>query len=793
MRKNLKNPLTTDLLNNSASFLNLSFQTTLPPDKSRLSFLTTNEQMPSSKETSRSNTTLKHNDKDDKENLSPIQFKGEKHAKNPGNWFLKKNGKIEKNTKNLKFEKNTRNSFQNSKEFLREKNVKNVRNAINTEKSSMIEEKKSANFEKNTVFTEKNEGEKLENVKKRLEIDLRKSLFDYEKSQETSKLQRNFLEKRQKAIKSELESTLASYNEEKTNENLQIQAKFLRNSSLMKTHEKLLEIVKKMQFLRENPLFRVFEANFSSFSQEKSLLIERIYEEEDQLLMKNEQKSMIFEDFGSKQSQIVEWAFEYEDLEGILEDLKVQYPQETHEIAYELEFLDKKAEICDNLQERKKRVFSLENAKKEKELEIEKARLVIEILHKKLEELRNSKQELKNMRKALESGKSEILEEIDETAKEAFSQYLSIFHAEIAEKAKKGGEKAVFEAQDLVLAEFSAFFNDEGKKNEISEKKRVFLENSEENPIITVVFMNEQLFLNISSGIKGENREKVVLSQISSHFSAEKTIFQGFFSCLQDLQVKSEEYRQRSENLLALQRDLSFVLKDLSQEIREANFLKDSLKSLTILNEKELRESQAIFSAGTEEMLIDFMENQKDILKEIRFKYGKEYYRKYEENLQKEFKNRNKGLFEKLKEKISQVFLQRRKLEILKKNSKKHLENELLPEIHRFSEEKEEILERIKVLKNKMKELLHKEKAFNRNLEKFVEKSPEIQIKQLIYEHRADISQTCEIFLNSDEIPDKNTRISGFYRTKFLSEKAENLQKELRNLENEGFTVESAE
>ena len=159
----------TDILNISSSFLNISFQTN-PHEKTTLgsTTVTTIE----NKDTSRSNTTVKHKEIIDKENISPI-----KYCQNPKNG--QKNGKMVKNQPPpLWFLKKSTTNNNNIGNNVRNNNINNNNySGINSNKSMLKSEENSFAF-----LTEE---EKMLNTRKKLEEDLKKSMMDYESNSKT--------------------------------------------------------------------------------------------------------------------------------------------------------------------------------------------------------------------------------------------------------------------------------------------------------------------------------------------------------------------------------------------------------------------------------------------------------------------------------------------------------------------------------------------------------------------------------------------------------------------------------
>ena len=768
---NLPTPLTTDLLNNSSSFLNLSFH-----DKTRLSFLAaTNDTQTNgatSKDTSRSNTTIRHKAMlSDKENLSPIK-KGlfEKKQAFQAPWFLKQ---------------------------VKISNRGSISNKTNYARASL-----KGGF--NGCDNKMSEGEKLTLTLKRLEEDVKKEILDYDAGLKSLKRQRDYLEKRQKALQQDLESTIKAYKCEEDIEDLVIKGdECHRSEGLIKTHEKLAEILKKVNSsdkyiisLKDNPLIRSFEV----FLQEKRELIEKLYEEEGYMRLIKERRHMTYEDYNSLQVKIIEWAFEYEDLEECIEEIRKVYGNETNEIEKEVDFIEKNKEIKEILQQNKVKIMGLEKEKSNLEIKIHNIKGELDVLNKKLYSLRQMKGNLKMKEIHWENEKKNIVNELDETGQEAFFQYLSLFDEKISNK-NKDYKDILFLCQNIVIDELKAFEDgmlDQMKLKEIEKKKSELLDIKEENEILkvffTICYMNEQIYLNLISGIQGDiDHKNHIFNDIIRLLIAKKETFQGFFQNISDLQIASQEYQSVSGLLLQYQSNFSRILKELSNLYREMNTNKELLKDLETKRHMEFKNNQEAFIQGTEEMMAIFMENQKDMIKDIKFKYGKEYLQKYQFEIEREFKSQNKDQKEKLKYKILGLFLRRKELENVRRNALDRINNSISTEIQKLDEDFDEIHAKISVLKQRMKELLIKEKGFNMSIENKLfegfnkkDQENELLIKEMIIDHRREVVRSYEAFGMSEKNADYG-ELTPLMRMKLLEEKGKGLEEELEELKKKEF------
>jgi len=639
------------------------------------------------------------------------------------------------------------------------------KNGVNTNKSLLKSEENS--------FVLLSEEEKLENTRKKLEEDLKKTIMDYESSNKTLKTQRNYLEKRQNELIEELENTLKSQTNEE-NKGLPFE-----KTTLIQENERVVEFLKKLGvFFKENANFQAFYSYFTGLINEKSTIIDKIYKEEENLAENIERKAMINEEFMSYQVQIVELAFEYEELEGLLENYQSLHPNEFTEIVTDVDFEEKHLNFTDSITKKKKIIDSLSKKKEDYERNIEFLKEKIEIFNKKLMELRVLKQGFKKQEARLELLRKKVGESLDETGKSALSQYLKVFEdRNINEKA------LLFQIQDLILEEFLELSSEnQSKTSEISQRKTELIEKSRHfsnlKPFLTHLLMNEQIYLNLLSGFQETPNNSDILAQIKNLLQDTKSLSQGFYENLRDLHRVSSEYEKASTIYLEKTGLLSQINKDLSNEMKILANLKFQLKGLITQKRETMSFNDKLLMKGTEDMINEFMKDKNDNMKDLKFKYGKEYVKKVQKDMQNEFLEKNKGEIYKLKARIRKALWRKEEIKRIRLGVLKKLEEGLKPEIIRLNEEKDEIKARIMSLKMKLKEVIQKEKALFLENKEIFEKSEDL--RPVLREVLNGNKRSCEILASSSEIQSKE--ISFLMKRKLFEEKTQGLERNLNDL-----------
>lgn len=789
-------PLTTDLLNNSASFLNLSFNTNAN-DRTRLSFLTTINNVNDSrnfkekdkeKESSRSNTT---NKKPDKENISPIkktaknkllqQISSTNHINYSNR--LNTNYMNNPNLKNLRqkspFEI-TRTSLETNKTlFKRHESTRRTRCEISLHFPNNVN-----NNSNNPAESFMSEEEKLLNVNKKLENDLNNAVSKYECLQAKLFTQRKYLEKRQKNLMKELEEAISEHEkpilnqiffEESGEIALQAQSnKFF----LLQNQEKIVNLFKNLlnNIGDNNAEAAVLQTAYMGIYQEKSSIISSLFHEECELKLLKEQRAMLIEDFNSKNVQSIELAFEYEDIEAMLDEIKSFFPQESEVIAKELEFQTKKDAFSEEIKNSKEKIQVLEGGKEKFENSLAKLQRDLEKVKENLVKMREIKNMNKIKVKEFNARKSSLMQSLDELAKESFNKYFNLFNEQIFEEIKDlDSTKLYFKGTELIIQELFGLFNE--KKSPFSiEIKADFIEklqNLAQNSFIylkTIFFTNEEVFWNLISGSFDPNNSLNYLELLKDlHEHYENT-----WPNIQELKALTVFYENLSTRLLSEKSEYSSILKELSLNRISLNESKTSLKELEKSHEELMSTHNMSFQEGVHEMMECFLKDHEEKFKELKFTYGKEYVKKYQFHLEREFRDRNRFHETHFKTKVLALLDRRNQVQKQRNSCLQSIEREIRSEIQRKVDCESEINEKIRFLKDKLQQILMKEKLLLQKTQSFYEQKhlQKPEINQELEKYRAEIKE----FLSQ-----KEEDIPPLMKKRLLKEKIQGLKQELDN------------
>ena len=702
---------------------------------------------------------MKHKEIIDKENISPI-----KYCQNPKNG--QKNGKMVKNQPPpLWFLKKSTTNNNNIGNNVRNNNINNNNySGINSNKSMLKSEENSFAF-----LTEE---EKMLNTRKKLEEDLKKSMMDYESNSKTVQTHREYLLKKQKSILSELERT----NQALSSTPMPIKP--------IDPHVLLTENAKVQSYLMKNSQRNQKISIFFGFFTEKTRIIERIYQEESNKLQNKERINMLKEEFMSSQVQMVELAFEFEELDSLLENYQTLHPIEYNEAINEVEYDDKSKNLTGEIAKTKANIEVLGGNKEIIERKIEELKVQMGGIDGKLVGLRGVKQGFKRKETDIYERKEKILGGFDQIGREAIGVYLEVF-----EEREIENKEMLFKIQNLILEEFEHFCqildnktceNKEEKtvfEGKIQMKKRELIEQNGSDgnlkQILTVLVMNEQLFWNVVSGMRNDIETNTL--QVGLLFKDLKELSQGYYGALNDLQRFSGEYKRVSSEFLEKSALLSQISKDLSNELKSLASLKCELKFFEQTKKSRVSQTEQHLIKGTGEMISEFLKTRQEDLKDLKFKYGKEYAKKLQIGLETEFLGKNREESKKLKLKIKKNLTRKEAIKLVRSQILKKIENQLENEKATLEEEMEEIGTKITGLKMKLAEVVKREKGFIKENEGLEE------LRGVIGENL----RNCEDLAASAEF--QNREMGLLLRQGLFEEKKESLELDLENLRQKEF------
>lgn len=644
--------------------------------------------------------------------------------------------------------------------------------SINSHNYSGINSNKSMLKSEDTSFACLTEEEKMLNARRKLEEDLKKSILDYDSNSKTVQTHKEYLQKKQKSILSELDRT----NQALSSTPLPI--KHIEPHALLSENAKVQSYL--MKNSQRNPKLSIFFGFFT----EKTRIIERIYQEESNKLQNKERINMLKEEFMSSQVQMVELAFEFEELDSLLENYQTLHPIEYNEAINEAEYEDRSRTLTGEISKKKGNIELLGGKKDIIERKIEELKVKMGDIDGKLVGLRGVKQGFKRKEADINEKKERISGGFDQIGREAIGVYLEVF-----EEKEIGNKEMLFEIQNLILEEFEHFCKVyENKTSEHKEEKTVFegkvqmkkRELIEKNgsdgnlkQILTVLVMNEQLFWNVVSGMR--NSVETNILQVGLLFKDLKELSQGYYGALNDLQKSSGEYKRISSEFLEQSALLSQISKDLSNELKSLASLKCELKFLEQTKKTRISQTEQHLLKGTGEMIGEFLKTRQDDLKDLKFKYGKEYAKKLQIGLENEFLEKNREESKKLKLKIKKNLTRKEVIKLVRSQILKKIENQMENEKAILEAEMEEIETKITGLKMKLADVVKREKGFIKENEGLEE------LRGVIGE---DL-RNCEDLAASAEFQNKEMGL--LLRQGLFEEKKQALEQELENLRQKEF------
>lgn len=688
------------------------------------------------------------------------------------------------------------------------------------EKTNNLNKKGSFNgkllFAKNAF---QSEGEKLFAIKDRIERDCQDEIAAYAELCESLKAQKDYVLKKQAEILNELEETTSIYEEQKNKNESDVEQlmadPLLRRKELESLTQTNKSINKMIESLKNNVSCNnnssnirkedivYIEEHLKNLNRDKNLLIYKIYEEQENYNSQRESLNMLQEDVNSRILRSGEFAVEYEELDNILEEIKLKDSYIANEIFNELQFEKRKQNLIDEKMLVKKEIETFDVKKRNLELNLETSSLEIERVKANLKNLREIKFNMKHEveESAFNSLKEKIKSELDENGLDAFSQLCELIvidenHFEKNELENNENLIQIFyQYQDLLIKEVEVLLwkNQEQTRIILEEFKKVKEKLFSECRLkstssllnkITLFHISDEIFLNLMNGIK--NKYVGFEEDLFQHLKDKKNYFQKLFTNSQNLKKETNNYSRLSNQNIISQNNYKDLCIKLSANMRRLNSITEEIQNILSLRKKQKDDFLVKTMEENEKKFQLFISNREDYLRDLKFKFGKTYLEKIQSDYKEEFNKEQENYKNKLRNRMVSISQRMEIIFMIRTDSSQLIENNLEPEIVKVNENHLETKEKLTVLKKEILRLLKEEENFSCSSQEKLQKNnnnkeTDFFVQEIFDFLKRDIKrQTEQILLKSSN----GSSLTPFFNQKLLEEKISTLNENLDKIKN---------
>lgn len=697
------------------------------------------------------------------------------------------------------------------------------------EKNHKLEyEEKAKNFNKKGSFNDKilfeknnfqSEGEKLFAIKNRIERDCEEEITVYAELCESLKTKKDYVMKKQADILSELEEATSIYEEEKCKtesdvEQLMVDPLLRRKEieSLSQTHKEINKMIESLKnnvscnskssnIKKEDVLY--IEQFIKNLNKDKNLLIYKIYEEQENYNSQRECLNMLQEDVNSRILRNGEHAVEYEELDNILEDIKFKDSETANEIFDELQYEKRRQNLLDEKVLVKKEIETFEIHKRNFELNLENSNHELEKVKDSLKNMRETKFKLKqeDEQSVFNVLKEKIKSELDGDGLYAFSQLCELIAVDENHFAKEELEKnenlikIFYQYQDILIKEVEVLLWSSANQTKtiLEELKKVKERLLSECRLkstssllnrITLFNISDEIFLNLMNGIK--NKYAGFEDDLFQYLKNKKSYFQKLFTNSQNLKNETNNYSKLSNQSIMVQNNYKDLCVKLSVNMRRLNSITEEMQNMMSLREKQKKEFRNRTMEENERKLITFISGKEDYLRDLKFKFGKNYLEKIQSECREEFNKEQVNYKKKLRNKIISINHRMDMVSMIRTGSLQLIEVNLEPEITKVNENHLETKEKLTVLKKEILRLLKEEENFSCSMQEklkknSINKETDVFVQEIFDFLKREIKKQAEqIMVRSGDV----NKLTPFFNQKLLEEKIRSLNENLEKLKN---------